>query len=185
MGSFYAPVNIRHTGAVTAGDFVWAMRVPVQNSDNNPRKMLYIREINLILSDDDNAAVATYTAAQIGYDLIRYRAADPTTGAFPARINLRRPVIANLLASGSIIADANIQQKITALTITNVVQDAGPFAVFGKENNNQGTEKLFMKWGPKEFPLQPDDGIAIRPAFATVAGQALIGFFSWDEESAP
>lgn len=177
--SYFAAFNVAHTAADAAGSPVFAMHVPATAS-----KRLQVHSIEGHLVFAGTAAAA----GAVGYELIRFTVADPTTGTTVPRIR------SDSRAAASIIADANIQAKSGILTLTGAVFEGGVLRVIRVPASVTGTVLPFS-WRPSGsgFPglpdsgnaivLAPGEGLAIRVAagLAAIIGQGLSGVIEWSE----
>jgi len=172
---YRSKIALRHTAADAAGSPVWALHVPLQGSAEK-KKRLYLREVLLRCSFDGTTATA-----HIGYDLIRFKGADPTNGTTIARTKARGG-----LDPDSIILDANIQQRSGILTLTGETAETGAFATLLVPAVQGDAAQLLLRWpreGPDAYVLEPGDGLSIRVAagFAAIIGQSANGSVGWDE----
>lgn len=166
LGSYLANVSLRHTAADAADSAVFAMHNPAASA-----VLLKIRQVRLVIGFDGTAAAAT----DLGYSLIRFTAADPTTGTTVPRIKR------NAGYNASVIANANIQQKSGILTLTSAVFESGPFHVARLPASFTGGARLLSLDDP--IDLRPDEGLAIRTTVAAIIGLGLNGSIAWDEKN--
>lgn len=171
-GSYLTNISLRHTSADAAGSVVWAIHNPAAST-----KTAYIKRVRGILSFDGSAAAAT----GIGYEIIKFSGADPTTGTTIDIVKKRNAYPASQIAA------ANIQQKSGILTmsgITNIqilavlrlpVAVTNPFLFFDLGFVISGI-------GYEALEIAVDYGLAIRVGpVAAIIGQTLSGQVVWDE----
>lgn len=167
-GAYMLPIRVRQTNTTAADSTVWAMRNVAGPST------VHIRKIRGAVIFDGTAAAAT----TIGYDLIRFSAATPTTGTALTVVDKRNAYAA------SAVTDARFLD--TGLSVTSVVFET-PFAQLlipvSVTSMIREFEIDFDQMGMRRsgFELASGEGLCIRLTANAVVGLGISGFVEWDE----
>lgn len=156
------PVNIEHTGTLTAGGTVWAMT----NSNILPLFVL-VEMIELTATFVDSTPLVLGAPK---YDLCRFSGATPTGGSSITVIK------ANNTSGSTAITDARCSS--TGLTTTSVVFEPA-FATISipmqlGANSHYRRDRLCIK-------IAPGEGLAIRANTNILSGVCLTGEIAWSE----